>query len=133
MKKKLCYRCKKTKITNSFSKDNQKKSKLRTYCKKCESKDYFEKRNYKLKIQKKYRKTKSYKEAHKKTKRKYNKKPRVLFKINIRNKTRRMYGPLPKGYEYHHLTPYLQNNFVILTKEKHRLIHAGAKNENVVN
>ncbi|MAH49938.1 hypothetical protein CMI37_29235 [Candidatus Pacearchaeota archaeon] len=51
--------------------------------------------------------------------------PEVMEKHKVRAKTRYKYGPAPEGHEYHHLEPYSVDNFLIVSKEDHKVIHHG--------
>lgn len=44
-------------------------------------------------------------------------------KTNIRQQTRRKYGPAPKGYLYHHIGTYHVDRWILVPKEMHASFH----------
>ena len=54
-------------------------------------------------------------------KKKYNTNKKFRKKNIIRSRTRRIYGRLPMGWQYHHIEPYHEDVWIGVAKEEHKL------------
>ena len=69
------------------------------------------------------RKLPKFKKQHNDYMKEYSKREYVRLKQNIRIKTQRIYGEVPKGYERHHLNYDSPHNFILLPIKEHKILH----------